>query len=95
MNNSGDEPQPDLEPQDDAPTVVVGWTHGSLPNGIELRVQSARSQQALNNGEIEGVRLCMTRNQALLLARYLLDATGQELPVKRRASAWQRLWQRP
>ena len=74
------------------PTVVVGWSHGTLPGGIELRVQSTRSQQALDNGDVDSVRLCMTRNQALLLARYLLEATNQELPVKRKNGVLKRFW---
>lgn len=94
MDVPGFKPRPAQGTGDADPTVVVGWTHGSLPGGIELRVQSTRSQRALDNGDIESVRLCMTRNQALLLAHYLLDATNQELPVRRKRGAWKRLWTR-
>lgn len=82
-------PHPDRKVGRSEPTVVVGWTHLDLVSGIELRLQSSRSQVALESGQVETARLCMTRNQAMLLARYLLDATGQDLPEKRR-----RLWSR-
>jgi hypothetical protein len=66
------------------PRVVVGWTHRDTPTGIDLRVQSARSRIALENGQVESNHLLMTRNQALLLARYLLESTGQSLEPPRR-----------
>lgn len=81
-------PHPDRKVGQEELTVVVGWTHRDFLSGIELKLQSSRSQVALENGQVETARLCMTRNQALLLARYLLDATGQDLPEKRRASLW-------
>jgi hypothetical protein len=62
------------------PRVLVGWTHRDTPSGIDLRLQSTRSRIALENGQVESSHLLMTRNQALLLARYLLDVTGQTLP---------------
>lgn len=83
-------PHPDRKVVLEEPTVLVGWTHRDLLTGIELRLQSSRSQIALENGALDAVRLCMTRNQALLLARYLLEATGQELPEKPRRRLWPR-----
>lgn len=60
--------------------ALVGWTHSPVPNGIHLRIQSARSNIALENQQVVSHDLVMTRNQALLLAHYILDATGQGVP---------------
>jgi hypothetical protein len=75
--------------------VVVGWTHHDLGSSIDLRLQSAQSKQALDNHEVDSHHFLMTHNQALLLAKYLLDATGQTLPVKPRPSLWRRLSAKP
>lgn len=72
--------------------ALVGWTHAALPNGIDLRVQCAPSSRALENEEIEVQHLLMTRNQALLLARYLLEITNQTLPPRRRRPFFGRFW---
>lgn len=58
------------------PQAVVGWVHHDLPHGIELRVQTASSAFALDNAEVATTRLVLSRNQALLLASYLLNVTG-------------------
>ena len=60
--------------------ALVGWSHNAMPNGIHLRVQSTRSTIALENQQVVSHDLLMTRNQALLLAHYILDATGQGRP---------------
>ena len=72
-------------------TVLVGWTHAEVGSNIELRVQSARSRFALDNNEVETRGVLMTPNQALLLAKYLLDATGQSLPEPSKRSLWSRV----
>ncbi|MBB5685770.1 hypothetical protein [Sphingobium boeckii] len=64
--------------------ALVGWTHNAMPNGIHLRIQSTRSNIALENDQLVSHDLVMTRNQALLLAQYLLDVTGQGIPKPRR-----------
>lgn len=73
--------------------VLVGWMHHECAQGINLGVQSARSQAAWSRGEIDKRNFLMTRNQALLLARYLLDATGQTLEADG-AHRWRALWAR-
>lgn len=83
-------PHPDRTVDREEPRVVVGWTHRALGQGIELRIQSSRSRIALENGRIDTARLCMTENQALLLARYLLQATGQEIGTERPQRRWWR-----
>ncbi|MBK9004606.1 MAG: hypothetical protein IPM67_14285 [Sphingomonadales bacterium] len=70
--------------------VVVGWTHNGLGSSIDLRIQSTPSQQALNAGQIDSHHFLMTHNQALLLAKYLLDTTGQTLPLRAKPSLWRR-----
>ena len=74
--------------------VLVGWTHSPCGDGVNLKLQSARSQVALRGGEIDASHLLMTRNQALLLARYLLAATGQTLDIPDRPHGWRAAWSR-
>lgn len=71
--------------------VLVGWTHTPFNRGIDLSVQSA-AQASTAAGQIENRHYLMTRNQALILAKYLLDATGQELPERKRPGLLQRLF---
>lgn len=75
----------------DAPRALVGWTHVDMPNGIDLRMECARSRFALDNNLIEQRDIVMTRNQALLLARYLLKVTGQTLQEDVPPTMWSRL----
>ena len=71
--------------------VVVGWTHNDLGSSIDLRIQSTVSQAALDENRIDSHHFLMTHNQALLLAKFLLDATGQSLPPKGKLPLWRRL----
>jgi hypothetical protein len=71
--------------------VVVGWTHNDLGTSIDLRIQSAISRQALDEKHVDSHHFLMTHNQALLLAKFLLDATGQSLPKRTRPSFWRRI----
>ncbi len=71
--------------------VVVGWTCHDLGTSIDLRIQSTASQQALDEKQVDGHHFLMTHNQALLMAKFLLDATGQSLPEKSRRPLWRRL----
>lgn len=73
------------------PLALVGWTHLDMPNGIDLRMEFARSRIALDNHMIEQQDVVMTRNQALLLARYLLMVTGQTLPEEAKPTVWSRV----
>ena len=61
--------------------VIVGWSHQPFSRGIQFKLQSKRAEGD-GAGAVEDHRFLMTRNQALLLARYLLDATGQTLPQR-------------
>ena len=89
-----DELQPIGKPQKidmETPRALVGWSHFDMPNGIDLRMECARSRIALDNDLIEQRHVVMTRNQALLLARYLLKVTGQTLPNEAPPTMWSRL----
>jgi hypothetical protein len=83
-------------PRRSGPQAVVGWVHHPLPKGIELEVQTTPSAQALDNQQIATTRLVLSRNQALLLASFLLNATGySEADVpKRSVSRWPRWFSR-
>jgi hypothetical protein len=59
--------------------VVVGWKHFPIGRGIDLTVQST-TQSGSKPDQIHERHLLMTNNQALILAKYLLDVTGQSLP---------------
>ena len=86
---------PDVPPHS-GPQAVVGWVHHPLPQGIELRVQTTSSIFALENHQIATTRLVLTRNQALLLATFLLKVTGHapdDVP-EQRISLWSRLFRR-
>lgn len=71
--------------------VVVGWTHHDLGSSIDLRIQSAVSRAALNEDRVDSHHFLMTHNQALLLAKFLLDVTGQTLPPKTKMPLWRKL----
>ena len=74
--------------------VVVGWVHHPVGTGIDLTLQSAVSADALARDEVNTHHFLMTRNQALLVANYLLDATGQTIAPRRQPSLWRRLFRR-
>lgn len=82
-------PHPDRKTEAYRPQVVVGWTHRDLPHGIALRVEAAPSQVALENEQVDACDLLLTRNQALLLGRYLLGVAGA--PVDPPPPLWARL----
>ncbi|MBB4613079.1 hypothetical protein [Novosphingobium taihuense] len=70
--------------------VVIGWKHRAFARNIHLTVQSTSKARPTPDA-VDTHHLLMTRNQAMLLANYLMRATGQELP-DRRPSLWQRLF---
>ncbi len=82
------EKSPGTSPPPEDFGVLVGWTHRDGPQGISLAMQSAASQAAWAAREIDRRHYLMTRNQALLLARYLLEATGQRLDLPERSHGW-------
>jgi len=73
--------------------VIVGWSHQPFSRGIQLKLQSKQAEGAAI-GAVEDHRFLMTRNQALSLARDLLDATGQTLPQRVREGRLARTFRR-
>lgn len=73
--------------------VIVGWNHAPFSRGIQFKLQSRRAEGDAT-GAVEDHRFLMTRNQALILARYLLDATGQTLPQRVREGPIRRMFRR-
>ena len=58
--------------------VLIGWDHHAFAGRIGLRLQSARAVRGGAPDDIRQHHLIMTRNQAVLLAQYLMGVTGQE-----------------
>lgn len=86
--------RPDPAPAQDDFSVLVGWSHAPISRGIRLMLQSAKADGDRRHGDIAARSYLMTRNQALILARYLLDVTGQTLPPIRREGRLKRFWRR-
>lgn len=70
--------------------VVIGWDHRAFARNIHLVVQSTNSARPTPQA-VDTHHLLMTRNQAMLLAGYLMRLTGQQPPMPRPRSWWQRL----
>ncbi len=79
-------------PADDV-GVLVGWSHTPFNRGIQLKVQSTTAGNPAK-ADIAARNYLMTRNQALILAKYLLDVTGQSLSEAPREGAFKRLLRR-
>jgi len=74
--------------------ILVGWAHVPfMKDGIQLKLQSTIGANRENAG-IVSHRYMMTRNQALILAKSLLDATGQTLPEMQREGRLKRVFRR-
>lgn len=71
--------------------VVIGWDHRAFSRNIHLMVPSTNSPQPRPDA-VDTHHLLMTRNQAMLLASYLMRLTGQQAPVPRPQSWWRRLF---
>lgn len=77
--------------------VLVGWSHTPFHRGIQLKVQSTAPGTRADSrakADIAARNYLMTRNQALILAKYLLDVTGQSLPETPREGAVKRFLRR-
>ena len=73
--------------------VLVGWSHARTSHGIRLKVQSACARRQKPH-DIATHNYLMTRNQALILAKYLLDVTGQSLPPRPAGGRIRRIFRR-
>jgi hypothetical protein len=64
--------------------VLVGWTHAEFNGRVNLRLQSIHSSRNQSHEDVDSHYFMMTRNQAVVLANYLFNLTGQEPPETRR-----------
>lgn len=71
--------------------VLVGWSHEEFNGRLDLRMQCARSQSDNRPKDIASHHFMMTRNQAVVLANYLLSVTGQNVPPRKRKGLLARL----
>ena len=61
-------------------TVMACWTHHDLGDRLNLRLQCAKSTRRGAPDEIDSHYMMMTKNQAAILANYLLKIAGQTPP---------------
>ncbi|MFY7834890.1 MAG: hypothetical protein ACOVQ0_01235 [Novosphingobium sp.] len=71
--------------------VVIGWKHQDISRNIQLTVQSTVAARPTPDA-VDTHHLLMTRNQAMLLAQYLIRLTGQQPPVPTKRGWLQRLF---
>jgi len=71
--------------------VVIGWKHQDISRNIQLTVQSTIASRPTPDA-VDTHHLLMTRNQAMLLAQYLMRLTGQDAPAPRKRGWLQRLF---
>lgn len=62
--------------------ILVGWSHASFTDKIDLKLQTVQSTRQLKSEELDTHHVVMTASQATLLANYLLQITGQSPPTK-------------
>jgi len=71
--------------------VVIGWKHQDISRNIQLTVQSTIASKPTPDA-VDTHHLLMTRNQAMLLAQYLLRLTGHDARPPRKRSWLQRMF---
>ncbi len=64
--------------------VLVGWSHSQLGERLDLNLQSIGSTRRERRDDLDSHHFMLTRQQATVLANYLLKVTGQSLPRGRR-----------
>lgn len=65
--------------------ALVGWGHFDTGDRILLRIESIHSQDQIRNKEPDTFRVLMTKQQAVVLGSYLIEASGQRhVPTVRR-----------
>jgi hypothetical protein len=64
--------------------VLVGWTHSEFADKLDLKLQCVQSTRQLRHAEVDNHHIVMTPNQAVLLANYLFEVTGNRRPVPRK-----------
>jgi len=70
---------------------VIGWKHQDISRNIQLTVQSTLASRPTPEA-VDTHHLLMTRNQAMLLAQYLMRLTGHDTPKPRKRGWLKRLF---
>ena len=63
--------------------ALVGWKANSLGSRIVLNVQTMHPSEEGEDKEMRDRAILVDRNQAVLLANYLYEITGQSRPRRR------------
>jgi hypothetical protein len=71
--------------------ALVGWTGHDLGGRLMLRLDSVAPGDGTPPFDIRQHHLLMTKNQALILANYLLQQSGQTPPKQVRNTWWRRV----
>ncbi|MFM5923332.1 MAG: hypothetical protein ACKOPG_04005 [Novosphingobium sp.] len=64
--------------------VLIGWGHHVMGKQLDLKLQCVRSTRRLKQNAIDDHHIVMTREQAAVLANYLLKIAGQSAPTRPR-----------
>lgn len=65
--------------------VLVGWKHTSVSDKLILQLQTMLADGQAQKGSIDTNHVVMTRQQATVLANYLLQMAGSSPPPQRRS----------
>lgn len=65
--------------------VLVGWKHTSISDRLILQLQTMQAAGQAPKGSIDTNHVVMTRQQATVLANYLLKVAGASPPPRRRS----------
>jgi hypothetical protein len=63
--------------------ALVGWKANNLGNRIVLNIQTMHQADNEGDKEMRERAILVERNQAVLLANYLYEITGQSRPRRR------------
>jgi len=63
--------------------ALVGWKANSLGSRIVLNIQTMHQSDGDDDKEMRERAILIERNQAVLLANYLYEITGQSKPRRR------------
>ncbi len=75
------------DPQHHDYGALVGWASSEAGDRISLRMQSVTSPPPHEHGDVHSHIYLMDRNQAVQLANYLFELSGQSAP-SRRSRSW-------
>ena len=70
--------------------ALVGWTHQELGDRLMLKIETVQSMQAAESHRPDILRVMLTKNQASILGRYLVNQSG--LPQADRPGLLRRLF---